>query len=251
MRDLLEALDLWLPAAFPGIHAGPIETWFSAASHAQRGQRLDYIAVPLLWQHFSTTSTTLPDIDTAQANIDHVAIAVQVQGPKPPGRPQKTPGCSQDHKVDWQAVRSCRDHDKWRTIFSSLKQPPWGLDVHAHWQNIYDQLVTLLATAFPRRKSQPRKPYIDDDTWSLRNQRQALRRQMTLRGPLETFRVGSGLFHLAPSDTPARCLISRDSLASTLPCCSAQGQTAVHTASKGTTTCLAVPEDHLLGISCC
>ena len=81
-------------------------------------------------------------------------------------------------------VRACRDQHVWDKVFAPLAQPPWDYDVHSHWQYCHDGLMSQLRIHFPKKRSHPRKPYISDEVWQLRNKRKALRRQAVLRAHL-------------------------------------------------------------------
>ena len=185
LRALADALQLWLPSTFDGIHSGPNVTWISPASKVPQGLRNDYIILPIEWTMHAVSSSTIPDIDATQASLDHFAVMASVTssvhptstppiGPKRPGGP----------KVDWTLVRKCRNHDVWDKIFSELPQPYWNQDIHQHWQICHTALLERLAHEFPLRKSKPKKPYISNDTWTLRNQRQSLRRTASLHAHL-------------------------------------------------------------------
>ena len=182
LRELATAHDLWLPATFSGCHFGPSATWYSSASKKVSGSRLDYIAIPLDWQGSSISSHTVPNLDVVQSNIDHVAIMLDIVNTMP--RMRRTSGTSRPQRIDWQAVRNCRNRAIWDQIFARLPQPSWNTDVHTHWQECHRHLIDRLAEQFPQPKSHPRKPYISEDVWQLRLQKQALRRQATLRGHL-------------------------------------------------------------------
>ena len=179
LRQLVSGHRLWLPSTFPEHHEGPTATWFSSAAKSPHGLRNDYIALPMDWRQLKVTSSTAPTVDVAQRSLDHVAIIMEIfQPPRPTSRssqPTRPPP-----RVDWQAVRACRDRNIWDKVFSNLRTPPWEADVHSHWQTLRDDLVDSLATHFPRKRSTPKKPYISDEVWQLRNHRQALRRQAAL-----------------------------------------------------------------------
>ena len=180
LRQLLAQADLWLPSTFEGLHTGPSATWFSSAASCPTGTRNDYVAIPCDWRSYNITSSTLPDVDVAQSNVDHVAALLQLRGPRPPGRarPQAPPV----PRIDWPRVRQCRDHVIWAEVFKDLPEPDWLLDAHSHWQICHTALMERLSVYFPKKKSQPRKPFINDE--ELRNRKCALRRQIALRAHL-------------------------------------------------------------------
>ena len=175
-----------LPATFETHHHGPSSTWFSSATKTPSGLRLDYVLVPIEWQHHPLTSFTLPDIELGQSNIDHVAVCLTISGRPPTAeRPATVRRATPiQHKIDWQAVRLCRDPQQWAKIFHDLPQPSWNLDVHTHWQLCHKNLLERLADLFPKRKSFPKKAYISEEAWAIRNQKQSLRRQAILRAHL-------------------------------------------------------------------
>eukprot|EP00438_Fugacium_kawagutii_P026052 Skav224814 [mRNA] locus=scaffold21:91531:97434:- [translate_table: standard] len=180
LHALLEKFNMWLPSTFPDAHTGPSATWFSSATNRPQGLRLDYIAVPMQWRTCTIASTTLPDLDVGQGTIDHIAVLLEIKHTTSLRR-RRFPPVRPHHKVDWQAVRRCRDRNLWNQVFSGLPQPEWTEDVHQHWQSCHHALTASLAHHFPKKKSVPKKPYIDAETWQWRNQKQALRRQVALR----------------------------------------------------------------------
>lgn len=124
----------------------------------------------------------IPDLDVAQANIDHFALFASVNGPRP--QAHRHHRVRKSNRVDWSKVRQRRDADTWNEIFKDLPQPSWQTDVHDHWQACRDNLVAKLAQTFPAQKSRPRKPFISDEVWRPRNQKQSLRRQAALHAHL-------------------------------------------------------------------
>ena len=213
LRELTSALGLCLPSTFPMIHWGPTDTWFSSASKKISGNRLDYIAIPLDWLSHKTTSQTLPDLDVAQANIDHVAILIDIVTQPIPKR--KSPAGSQANrqpKIHWPAVRTCRSRETWDRVFSDLPQPSWEADVHEHWHQCHQQLCQRLEQIFPKPKSAPRKPYISDDVWQLRQQKQALRRQAALRSHLCPRLELTAGFYVWKQQAALRALLFRTTL---------------------------------------
>lgn len=182
LRALLDANSLWLPNTFPCCHTGPAVTWISSAAALPQGSRLDYVVLPLEWLGAEVSSMTVPDID-ACAGLDHFALSVRVSwaltSTRKARRPRTTPS-----RIDWAAVRKCRDPEVWRAIFTDLPQPAWNVDVHTHWHQLHSALLKQILKFFPRPKSRPRQPYIDAATWELRNQKQAIRRQFAFRAHL-------------------------------------------------------------------
>ena len=198
LRLLAGQFGLFLPSTFEGIHSGPSPTWFSAAATTPTGTRNDFILVPDHWISFALQSSVLPDLDIAQPNVDHVALLLIVSG-KPAADRASRPKLQQP-RIDWPLVRKCKDHEVWATIFKDLPQPSWNIDVHSHWSLCHQALCDKLRTHFPLRHSRPKKPYVSDETWKLRNQKCALRRQVALRAhlcprldilvPFQTWRTG-------------------------------------------------------------
>lgn len=136
LRALLDANSLWLPNTFPCCHTGPAVTWISSAAALPQGSRLDYVVLPLEWLGAEVSSMTVPDIDAGQAGLDHFALSVRVSwaltSTRKARRPRTTPS-----RIDWAAVRKCRDPEVWRAIFTDLPQPAWNVDVHTHWHQLH------------------------------------------------------------------------------------------------------------------
>ena len=145
----------------------------------------EMIILPYPWiRHLKVTSSTVPTLDVAQRSLDHVAIMMAIYQPPSSWRRKTTHPYRPPPRVDWTAVRACRDRNTWDEVFSTLRTPTWSADVHSHWQVLRDDLVASLEHHFPRKRSAPKRPYISEDVWALRNQRQALRRQAALHGHL-------------------------------------------------------------------
>ena len=182
-RELLQHHGLCLPSTFEGIHRGPSQTWFSSAAKAAKGLRNDFIVIPQEWKQHSLTSSVLPDIEVAQKNVDHLAIMLEAKPTMGPPRHRSQRQAKSRH-VDWKAVRACRDQEQWRKIFGEIQQPPWEWDLHSHWHHCLTALTEQLAKTFPAKRSAPKKPFITDQVWALRNKQKAMRRQHLWRAHL-------------------------------------------------------------------
>ena len=175
-------------------------TWFSSAARHPTGCRLDYVAIPQEWKTYILTSFVMPDFDLAQANIDHLPVLLTVKSI--PTTSTCKPAKRQP-RPDWRAVRTCRDPDKWNAVFRRVRQPPWTFDTHSPWQFCHEELTQSLARIFPVKASQPKRPYISDETWDCRNHQRRLRRQalaqahifhkFDLLAPFQAWRTGGHL----------------------------------------------------------
>ncbi|CAL1127063.1 unnamed protein product [Cladocopium goreaui] len=75
LREFLEDFQLCLPIT-SDIHQGTVTTWTSPDDEEYT---IDYVAVPRDWLAACTQSCVLTDFDLANVNLDHSAVAVDIQ----------------------------------------------------------------------------------------------------------------------------------------------------------------------------
>ncbi|CAE7244695.1 unnamed protein product [Symbiodinium sp. CCMP2592] len=70
-HEFLAEHELFLPATFPSVHAGPSHTWVTVSGTSHR---LDYIAVPQQWPLDSVSSTVHYQFESLQLSVDHYPV---------------------------------------------------------------------------------------------------------------------------------------------------------------------------------
>ena len=126
LHSLLELTNTYLPATFH--HTGDPCTWYSNAAKERTGRRIDFIGWPLDMNNGPIASWTEASLDAGHRSIDHLAVALHVQG----SFTGKTLAKASYDGIDWQEVRRQSDESTWRQIFSDLPYIPWNYDPHLH-----------------------------------------------------------------------------------------------------------------------
>ena len=165
LRQLVTEQATWLPSTFK--HEGLPFTWYSSASHLRKGRRIDYVGIPLEWKYLHCTSWVDSEIDTGHRTIDHLALALHVQGPLAGKHVKRRRGDG----IDWSAVRASGTDTLWPMIFQNIPEIPWKADTHKHWADLHGALVQSLQKFFPKSAKSPQRHYISIEAWALRRTR--------------------------------------------------------------------------------
>ena len=123
-------------------------------------------------------SCVLTDFDLANVNLDHSAVAIDLQW-------------TQVASARIKAKTEIRDFERSlinKDVEQRLGQPipcSWDDDVESQAKKITEHFHRNLAFSFPKAKHSPKKPYVSETLWQLRAQKIALRKQLrTCRGLL-------------------------------------------------------------------
>ena len=152
---------LFLPATFPACHFGDGGTW----RHAQgTWSRNDYIGIPVEWNYESCCSYVSTLIDAGLAKEDHKAPIVHLVRQ------------AVIHKTSKRSrpVKLQLDNFDPESLVAAPTYP-WGLDVHAHTQQLQDDLVDMFWTSRQTKPSKPIKKTMSEGSWGLVRQKRASR----------------------------------------------------------------------------
>ena len=186
MMDFLRTFDLFLPSTFVEMHNGPQETWRHPSGCMSR---LDYIALQQSsWS--SIVSTSWVHLDAGNATPDHFATGVRLQHVWTSSlrkRPQRA--------IDWEALREPQNREHVCNIIADIPVAPWATMPTKQIQLLHEDITQKLREHFPLKRSRPRKPYISQSTWALRQLRRkilAVLRQLRALGDRDSLRCAWG-----------------------------------------------------------
>ena len=172
LLKLFSALDVWAPSTFEGVHTGDSYTWVAPGQGS--ASRIDFILLPAAWQARRDGSYVLYEVDFGQKGVDHYGVALEVDFWLQSHFGNKT-GVA---KIDTSSLASHSAQAKLREICREIPAATWHTDAHTHYEHFAAYIRSSLASAFPARKSGPKRSYFSDSTWGLRQQRVALRKQI-------------------------------------------------------------------------
>lgn len=172
LRDLIDTHGLCLPATSDR-HQGEHHTWICPAT--QQGHRIDFVAIPTHWLPSCTTSRTIPELDLGNVG-DHTAVGLEVQW-------------YQFSSVGSSTRQRSRGYDRHgipqSTLGSHLRAfvpLTWDTDIATQVDHCNQHLVSTMNTHCPKRKTGPKKPFITDEIWHIRERKlQAGRRLRQIR----------------------------------------------------------------------
>ena len=168
-REFLRVLNLYAPSTTE-VHYGPDATWTSPDGSYSR--RIDYVLVPQHQYSHCVFSGPLQELDLGNGDTDHVATGVQMEWSTETHKHTK----AHDHTIpSWSTVDDGKLHQELR----QFQAESWTCDIETQVQHFNRHVHTALRSAARRARTQgPKKPYIDDDTWKLRNDKNNLKRRL-------------------------------------------------------------------------
>ena len=209
LQDLLCSCRMLLPATFSDMHNGPQDTWRHSTG---KTARLDYIAVHLdVWD--SLQSSAWAHLDAGNAIMDHSAVRLRLQL-----HWKSTLRRKPLRSIDWEQVRAPQNREKLCEIVAEIPVAPWSTMPSKQMQDLHNELTAALRKHFPQQLSRPKKPYISESTWQLRQKRK--RTQVSLR-LLRLLHVRAGLRDAWRVWTQAHCTpatIAEDALVPLATC---------------------------------
>ena len=197
---LLRALDLWVPSTYPECHVGLGHTWVAPGGTSV--SRIDFVIVPADWWVPPEGSQVLYSVDFGQAGLDHYAVQLVVDVKLRARLPFPTKATRFD------AVQACQPESAAcvQEILATTPSVPWEVDAHKHYQVVSQHLLDGLAQNFPVRRTNRRKPFFSETTWTLRQQRVGLRRQAHFcSGSLSTWELDCAFGAWSTGQTIGRC----------------------------------------------
>ena len=174
LRRFLSDHDLCLPATGDR-HSGPTATWCSP--NGQHLHCIDHVAIPCHALSTCTFSGVLSEFDLGNGLWDHSATGLQLQW-----------HCSVTipSVLEKMGNKPATRHDKQRlttahvsAVIDNIQVQPWHADIEHHVQHITEEVLTGLARHCPRQRAQPKKPFLTQEIWHLRQCK--LGRRQTLK----------------------------------------------------------------------
>ena len=167
----LEA-GFWLPSTFSEHHCGPSSTWFSA--RCVKGRRLDFVTLSRRLQFHSLSTWVDYSLDAGQLHEDHSAVFLELYVQLSNLSIKHAPFASVDRK----AVMDPKNRETICQLLQNVPQPDWECDVHSHCDKVFGNLFDQLVKHYPNSKMKPRKSYISDTSWFVRQQKQVVRKDL-------------------------------------------------------------------------
>ena len=172
LRELMDTHRLCLPATSDR-HQGEQHTWTCPAT--QHGHRIDFVAIPTHWFPSCTTSRIIPELDLGNVG-DHTAVGLEVQWYQFSSTGTMTR--LRNRGYDRNAIQ----HHAIGQHLRDYVPLPWDTDIATQVDHCNQHLVSMMNIHCPRRKTGPKKPFITDAIWRLREQKlQAGRRLRQIR----------------------------------------------------------------------
>ena len=167
LHGYLIANQLWLPATFEEQHEGEAGTWKHPKT--EEWSRGDFIGLPRAWTFSRCRSFIETNVDLSLSREDHRPPAVHLQWSalpftSGPNRPRRTTYDVQSLKQDLTGTNYCGTIGSLR---ASLGTMPWSVDVHTHTATLQHCLRHWMATWYGKRRKQPRRPNMSEETWTL------------------------------------------------------------------------------------
>lgn len=168
-KAFLQRFDAMLPSTFREIHSGQTATWVSNVSGA--AARCDYFIVPCEWKAGILATSPHSGFDAGTMGFDHTPLSLSATV-----FAQITSAAVRRPAFDRQQLqRATAEH--LQDIFSSPPSIPWTTHVDQHAVQLAEWVEKTLVEHFPLRGCRPRKAYISEATWDIRNARLACRKQ--------------------------------------------------------------------------
>ena len=171
LESILGNFNLFLPSTFSELHNGPSETWRHSSGQVAR---LDYIAVrQASWD--TLVSSAWAKIDAGNAIPDHYAVALHAT------KSWRTCLRHQPRRsIDWEQVRAPENREFVCDLVATIPVAPWSTMPTKQLENLNDSLTAVLQKNFPKQSARPKKPYITQPTWNLRQKRCRILRLLRL-----------------------------------------------------------------------
>ena len=154
LRDFLDEFELCLPIT-SAAHQGSVTTW---TSPDDAEYTIDYVAIPRVWQPACNHSCVLNEFDLANVNLDHSAVAIDLQW---------TQASTHQTRVRTSSIGYDRTQIG-REVEDLLKRPiscTWQDDVESQATKIAEHFRAQLVTRYRKCRHGPKKPYVSDTLW--------------------------------------------------------------------------------------
>ena len=167
-HEMLSQWAMWCPSTFTENHRGKTTTWTSPQGHESR---IDFIGIPEEWKLFQVGSRGLPQIIARDFMHDHTAIQVEVKAKCKTNEEKYS-----KRYVPKRKIIDKEESEEWRRCLNKIPKISWDTDVHSHAMQLHSQIKRKIDSCFDDRRQFVYKSFIQDDTWTLIQEKQKLRK---------------------------------------------------------------------------
>eukprot|EP00435_Cladocopium_sp_Y103_P061404 s676_g23.t1 len=171
-RNFLATHQLCLPCSFD-CHVGTTTTWYGP--DGVQTACIDFVCVPCTDLPRCTHSAVLEDFDLGNADLDHRVVALQLQwlettwvDPAPVRLPA----------IDRAAISASALSEPLR----AFAVPSWDTDIETHIGLQTAHYQECLVQTCARRKQEPKKSFISQEIWTMRNAKPLAKKRLTAIG---------------------------------------------------------------------
>ena len=175
LHELALRFQMWGPATFFDHHRGASHTYVQKKNG--RLCRPDFVLIPLAWRTGLVNSWTDPAIHAAHPNQDHIAACLEVSltvqvrsAPHPAGR-----------RIPASLVTNPACREKIQQVLLHAPAVDWQVSSHAHAAIITKHIQDGLQEISKSVPKQPRRHYLQEDTWALHHTVASIRRALHQR----------------------------------------------------------------------
>lgn len=157
----------------PSIHTGCID--HTLISNAATKHRIDFLAVPCDWEPFCKSSWVDDTIETSESGRDHLPVMLKLHLSNPQGTAfikRRKAMCSRSSMLFPENAQYFLHLMQW------CPQPSWQTHGSYHHAQVMTYIQWAAAAAFPVGDHQPKKEWIDEDTWCVMRARKAADRDL-------------------------------------------------------------------------
>ena len=169
MRSYVEEHRLVLPNT-TAVHSGDLSTWIDPAGH--RAYCIDYVMLSEDLAQACTLSRVVPDLDLGHGSWDHSATAVDLQWDAGIQKAVHT----EKRKKGFDPTLIGRS--TLERILQDYKPEAWHVDIESQVQALNEAILTGLRQQCPPAKNRPKKAFITDQIWQLRQNKLDLRSRL-------------------------------------------------------------------------
>ena len=184
--EFLDSLGHCLPCTST-IHEGSQHTW--TTPDGLNEHRIDYVTIPQETLPRCTWSGIVSTLDTGHVSSDHTATAIQLTWTETISASHRAP---KRLNHDRSKIQHCWD----KLDFSNFTAEEWMCDIETQVQKMNTSFHSALQEACPLIKTQPKKSFIDDQTWQLRATKLGLRKRLQHAKRQSRFDLLSKLFQI-------------------------------------------------------
>ena len=175
LHELALRFQLWGPATFFDHHRGASHTYVQKKNG--RLCRPDFVLIPLAWRAGLITSWTDPAIHAAHPHQDHIAACLEIRltvqvcsAPRPAGR-----------RIPASLITNPACREKIQQVLLRVPAVDWQVSSHAHAAIVTKHIQDGLQELSKSVPKQPRRHYLQEDTWALHHTVASIRRALHQR----------------------------------------------------------------------